>query len=1177
MFFVRMNIPAPPNDPEQRNIIDKLADFVARNGKEFEALTRDKQRGNPKFAFLHGGEYFDYYNFKVDDARKHWQTDRSHTDGQSQGFDGGFQWAGPAHDSGEFHWEPYGGVAEADYPQPYSMSGPCHWSRDSEAPWYLLPSWPGGPSFSGAPRAPAGPPGFGPPLPNFSMNDGFRGRGYGAPQSYGYQGPSNQGGPYPPPRFPFQGGHFNDCQPPGNSGPNSVSEFSEADVEQSEKNLKAQRDVLMARQASEIAEFMDHALMNSVKERCARLNLRIEQLDEVIQPLIDSCTKENISRGKTWVIEKGSESMEAAELVADYLLARAAVHNVSFDLRLHLIYLLNDLLHHFKRRGVPNCLQETIQRIVPPMFCLTSELADEDKKSKLSRVLDLWDSNAYLPASMLEEMKPPKMDSFLSGWKESQKKAHEADIGKIKREIESQYASLELQHKEFSAHVHRQISATQHDIRPEHFEPPQPPMQASGPGYGNWGPPGPHPMSPYDSGESEMGEPPRRMHQGNYFGPPRGGGSGYAPGFPPCGGGGWSGNNRGPPPNWGPPPFQMGRPPFLPPHGYGASGSHREHSESSVYIEDDDLERSYDGPYDPGYDNQYDNFHRHDDRGRSESRSERSFHHRSSRPSRFSSSRHDLSRDDPDDHRPRSSRASHSSNGSDRADVSQEKPIDPADLIPKCPPWELPAGLIHPLIRLCDFEYSSLDESKLRLLPPKAPSERLLQAIENFYLPPSHDRTRDGEGWERLGLYEFYSKKEKARDYLQRRKKRKKRRSGTVGEIQHSRATSDSRRRRRNSGGSGIASSSGDDSQGESNPDVDCEHMRPFTRDSSHGMSSRPTAFHLSHITAYPTAAIGQGVRTGPEALAQLLPSLQLAHTYPGYKAAGSVGGQSGVSIPPPRQSSGTVIPGIPPGFPAPGFLQFPPPSMSQPPPSVPQGLIQRPISEGDSTTSRAHSDTRRSRSKSRSFSRSRSGSPYSRSRSRSRSCTPRSRSLSGSRASRSRSRSQSAHSTRVGGDGGTNTSEHKSRDKRRKRSRSRSDSGSPITRFTSAPSPSGFTSGSGDKCSAGLCAARAAAMAAAASIASSINVNKCGGAVPSTWPGGSEPPSSFRADSNKSGVQASSFDTSCPPIKTNRIGSLGRSRFSSAVVNPNRVAEMHLLGAGPDERFPPSHQPPPS
>ena len=52
-------------DEEQRNIIDKLANFVARNGPKFEELTKSKQKDNVKFAFLFGGDYHGYYKWKV--------------------------------------------------------------------------------------------------------------------------------------------------------------------------------------------------------------------------------------------------------------------------------------------------------------------------------------------------------------------------------------------------------------------------------------------------------------------------------------------------------------------------------------------------------------------------------------------------------------------------------------------------------------------------------------------------------------------------------------------------------------------------------------------------------------------------------------------------------------------------------------------------------------------------------------------------------------------------------------------------------------------------------------------------------------------------------------------------------------------------------------------------------
>lgn len=52
-------------DLEMKKIIDKLAQFVARNGPEFEQMTKQKQKDNPQFGFLFGGLYFNYYQYRV--------------------------------------------------------------------------------------------------------------------------------------------------------------------------------------------------------------------------------------------------------------------------------------------------------------------------------------------------------------------------------------------------------------------------------------------------------------------------------------------------------------------------------------------------------------------------------------------------------------------------------------------------------------------------------------------------------------------------------------------------------------------------------------------------------------------------------------------------------------------------------------------------------------------------------------------------------------------------------------------------------------------------------------------------------------------------------------------------------------------------------------------------------
>jgi RNA recognition motif-containing protein len=58
--------PSPPTDPEEKGIIEKMADYVARNGPKFEDLLKEKQKENPKFGFLYeGSKYYDYYKFRI--------------------------------------------------------------------------------------------------------------------------------------------------------------------------------------------------------------------------------------------------------------------------------------------------------------------------------------------------------------------------------------------------------------------------------------------------------------------------------------------------------------------------------------------------------------------------------------------------------------------------------------------------------------------------------------------------------------------------------------------------------------------------------------------------------------------------------------------------------------------------------------------------------------------------------------------------------------------------------------------------------------------------------------------------------------------------------------------------------------------------------------------------------
>ncbi|GLU01105.1 hypothetical protein SLE2022_184300 [Rubroshorea leprosula] len=54
----------PPSDPELQKRIEKLVEYCIKNGPEFEAMIREKQKDNPDYSFLFGGEGHGYYRYK---------------------------------------------------------------------------------------------------------------------------------------------------------------------------------------------------------------------------------------------------------------------------------------------------------------------------------------------------------------------------------------------------------------------------------------------------------------------------------------------------------------------------------------------------------------------------------------------------------------------------------------------------------------------------------------------------------------------------------------------------------------------------------------------------------------------------------------------------------------------------------------------------------------------------------------------------------------------------------------------------------------------------------------------------------------------------------------------------------------------------------------------------------
>jgi len=63
--------PPAPTNPKLKEIIDRLAAYVVKNGPQFEETTRERNAANPHFSFLNeGGEFYEYYKWKIYDTRQ---------------------------------------------------------------------------------------------------------------------------------------------------------------------------------------------------------------------------------------------------------------------------------------------------------------------------------------------------------------------------------------------------------------------------------------------------------------------------------------------------------------------------------------------------------------------------------------------------------------------------------------------------------------------------------------------------------------------------------------------------------------------------------------------------------------------------------------------------------------------------------------------------------------------------------------------------------------------------------------------------------------------------------------------------------------------------------------------------------------------------------------------------
>ncbi|KAI8521523.1 hypothetical protein Bbelb_012770 [Branchiostoma belcheri] len=555
-----MDLPKPPEDPELRNIIDKLANFVARNGPEFEKMTKQKQKDNPKFKFLFGGEFYNYYQYKVTTEQQILNQQKQKL-AQQQAI-----------------------IQEAVTQQAIQS-----------APWQSAQ----------------------------------------------------------PPQIPPQ-------------GPPQIPPHVQDQINQSNSNLMKQHQVLMAQQQEQIDTAIQQAREVSTQNLAKQVELDLSEFDKVVQPIIEQCTKDAISAGKGWIFN-ASKSADHCKCISQYLLCRILGKSSSFELKLHLIYLINDVLHHCVRKQAED-LKQSLQSVVVPIFSSAQIGAEEEKQQKLTKLLALWEKNNYFETSIIEQLKNPT--TALAQFHTNEMQHHAAVVQQVQTIIQQQFQQLQNQHEEFVRHLTQQATMP-------------PPGPGPAPGTTTAGATSGFP-TPHQVSQVQVSAPYTETSQGQM--PPHSGT------FPTS-----EGQMMPNPPTYQnvphmgqpyhPPPqqfdYQHGQqypPNFPPPRAPHIQDYNHGHPLPPLQTSVNPLQGGPGGPAAP-----------------------------------------------PNIPPP---------------NLPVMRPDD-AHLMPSVPYYELPAGLMAPLVKLEDTEYRPLDPEDIRLPPPMPPSDRLLAAVEAFYSPPSHDRPRN--------------------------------------------------------------------------------------------------------------------------------------------------------------------------------------------------------------------------------------------------------------------------------------------------------------------------------------------------------------------------------------------------------------------------------------------------
>lgn len=104
--------------------------------------------------------------------------------------------------------------------------------------------------------------------------------------------------------------------------------------------------MLLQQQQTQVESAVAKCELLDLQIKAEAAGVQLNELYSVLQPIINSCTKDSISNGKSWILQHATNQQNAV-CIAECLLYKVIHGTTPFSHKLHVIYLVNDVLHHW--------------------------------------------------------------------------------------------------------------------------------------------------------------------------------------------------------------------------------------------------------------------------------------------------------------------------------------------------------------------------------------------------------------------------------------------------------------------------------------------------------------------------------------------------------------------------------------------------------------------------------------------------------------------------------------------------------------------------------------------------------------------------------------------------------------------------------------------------------------